>query len=147
MPTPSTGQPPGEQPLAITISNVAPGTLVCGLRGEIDLATVPGLQETLTQAIDLLPCHLVIDLSDIQYLGSAGLQLLLKIHETQQAAGYHLALVIGPNHAAARPLQATSLHQILDLHTELATAVTACRAHLRPDRSQGAAPAAQAHGE
>lgn len=147
MPALSDGQGPGQQPLAITVSDIAPGALLCGLRGEIDLATASGLQQTLTEAITLIPCHLVIDLSDIRYLGSAGLQLFLKIHDAQQAAGYHLALVVGLNHAAARPLQATSLDQILDLHTELSTAVTACRTHLRPRQQPELAPMTQAHGE
>ena len=126
------GLPP---PLTITVSDIAQDTILCGLAGEIDLATAPRLQEKLTEAIDLAPSHLVIDLSDIAFLGSAGLNLLFEIHEAQQAAGYHLALVVGPNHAVARPFQVTALDRVLDLHAELATAVQACRVHPRPDNS------------
>ena len=134
---PFDGQAIGKQPLTITVSDVAPDTILCELLGELDLATVPGLQEKLVEATDLAPCHLVIDLSDIQYLGSAGLNLLTEIHDAQQAAGYHVAIVVSSNHVAARPLNVTALDRVLDVHTELATAVKACRACPKPDISQG----------
>jgi anti-sigma B factor antagonist len=123
------GQDTGKPPLTITVSDVAPDTILCVLLGELDLATAPRLQEKLTEAIDLAPSHLVIDLSDIQFLGSAGLNLLTDIHDAQHAAGYHVAVIVGTNHPVTRPLHITALDQILDLHTELATAVRACRTH------------------
>lgn len=131
------GQATGKQPLTITVSDVAPDTILCVLLGELDLATAPGLQEKLVEATGLTSRHLVIDLSDIQYLGSAGLNLLTEIHDAQQTAGYHVAIVVGSNHVAARPLNVTALDRVLDVHTELATAVKACRACPKPGSSQG----------
>lgn len=137
MHVPFDSQATGKPALVITVSDVAPGTILCVLLGEIDLATAPRLQEKLTEAIDLAPSHLVIDLSDIQFLGSAGLNLITQLHDARHVAGYHLALVVGSNQAVTRPLHITALDQILDLHTELATAVKACRAHQSPADSQG----------
>lgn len=125
------GQAAGEPPLTITVSDVAPYTILCEVLGEIDLATVSWLQEKLTEVNDLRPSHLVIDLSDIRFLGSAGLNLLTEIHDAQLAAGYHLAIVVGSNRVATRSLNITGLNQILDLHAELAPAVQACRADQR----------------
>jgi anti-sigma B factor antagonist len=117
---------PANSPLAITVSDIAPETILFVLGGEIDLATQPQLQQALTTAIGNAPSHLVLDLTNVTFLGSAGLHLFTELHTTQHVAAYHVALVVGHNRVALRALQITGLDQILDLHTDLATAVHAC---------------------
>jgi anti-anti-sigma factor len=124
------------QPLDISIRNVAPNTILCRLAGEIDLASGPPLQKKLMEVIHDGLCHVVIDMADVSYLASAGLDVLTRIHSTQHRAGYHFAIVVHDNDAAARPLQITRLDQVLDLHAELRTAVEACQAHRKTDGSQ-----------
>ena len=115
--------------LTITVRHIAPDTILFVLDGEIDLAAGPEFQEKLTKALHDAPSHLVIDLTGVE-LGSAGLQILTELHATQQAAGYHVALVVDDNRVVIRPLQITALDQVLDLHAEQATAMEACRASL-----------------
>jgi anti-sigma B factor antagonist len=129
-----------EQLITITVSNITSDVLLCALTGEIDLLTAPQLQEKLTEVLDHAPAHLMLDLTDIKFLESAGLKILLDIHARQHATGYHLALVVGRNRIVTRPLRITELDQTLDLHTERTTALTACQTHPRPNGSQEALP-------
>lgn len=122
-----------KQQLNITVSDIAADTILCILIGDLDLATGPQLQEKLSEALRLAPSHLVIDMSEVAFLGSAGLNVLTEIHTTQQTAGHHMAIVIGSNDNAARPLRITQLDRVLDLHTELTTAVEACHIRRKPD--------------
>jgi anti-sigma B factor antagonist len=113
--------------LNVTLSDVAPDTILCVVIGEIDLLTGPALQEKLTDATNVVPSHLVIDLSAVQFLASSGLNILLQILTAQEATGHHLALVVNNNRVVTRALEVTALDQVFDVHAELATAVTACR--------------------
>jgi anti-anti-sigma factor len=124
------GRSEAEQPLTMAVSDLGPETILCVLSGDIDAATGPRLQRELTEAVADRPAHLVIDLSGIEFMGSAGLKILTEIHAAQQDVGSHLAIVIGHNLAAVRPIQVTELDQLLDIHTEQASAVDAC--HARP---------------
>lgn len=115
-----------DEPLNVTVSEASPDTIVCVVAGEVDLLTGPTLREKLTDAINVAPSHLVIDLSGVQFLASIGLSILVEILAAQEAAGRHLAVVVENNHAVTHTLQTTGLDQVLDLHAAVATAVTAC---------------------
>jgi anti-sigma B factor antagonist len=51
------------------------------VRGEIDLYTAPQLWETIDAAIAGAPHELVIDLSDVSFLDSTGLSVLVRAHK------------------------------------------------------------------
>jgi anti-anti-sigma factor len=118
--------PPGAPAITVTLSYPQSDTTVCTVTGEVDLATTPVLGEILDEAIrdDVRP-HLVVDLSAIDYLGSAGLQALLVALKQQGRKG-HLAIVTNENQRALRPFQVTSLDEVFDLHDSLADALRAC---------------------
>jgi len=120
-----------EDLLTVTVSELAPGTILCLVSGDLDAATGPSLQHTLTDVLRGAPAHLVIDLTQVEFMASIGLHILAAAHKTQHAAGRHLALVVGHNEAVTRPLQITGLDCCLDLHTDLATAVGAASSGLR----------------
>jgi anti-anti-sigma factor len=105
------------------MSTVAPDTILCVVGGEIDAATGPEFRQSLIDAVRRSPSRLVIDLTDVEFMASIGLDILAATHRAQHAAGHHLAVIVGHNYAATRPLQITGLDQSLDLHTDLATAI------------------------
>jgi anti-sigma B factor antagonist len=115
--------PAEEALLRVTTSTVAPDTILCVVSGEIDAATGPELRQSLVDAVRRSPSRLVIDLTDVEFMASIGLDILAATHRAQHAAGHHLAVIVGHNYAATRPLQITGLDQSLDLHTDLATAI------------------------
>jgi anti-sigma B factor antagonist len=62
------------------------------VRGEVDIAAVPALEQALEAAIEATSGALVIDLSDVAFLDSSGLLALL--HGRGLLAGEDRALVI-----------------------------------------------------
>jgi anti-sigma B factor antagonist len=112
--------------LTVTLSDISPGMILCVVAGEVDLLTAPTLREKLTGAINSVPGHLVIDLSAVAFLASIGLNVLVEVLATQEAANRHLALVVDDNRAVTHPLQTTGLDQVFDIYAEVSTAVEAC---------------------
>jgi anti-anti-sigma factor len=118
--------PAVEDLLHVTVSHHGRDTVLCALAGEIDAATGPRLQHALTHLVRRTPARLVIDVTEVEFLASIGLGVFTELHRVQQAAGHHLAIVVGhDNYAVTRPLQITGLDQSLDLHTDLTTAIAA----------------------
>lgn len=126
--SPDIGQSVTLPSLNVTVSDIASDICLCVLLDDIDLLTAPSLREKLTEAIDATPRHLVMDLSEVQFLASIGLRLLIDLGAAQQATGHQLLLVVGKNRAVTRPLRITGLDQYFDLHVELTTAIKACHA-------------------
>jgi anti-anti-sigma factor len=111
-----------EDLLTITVTDLAPDTILCVVHGDIDAATGPHLQHTLTHATHHAPTHLVLDLTHVEFMASIGLHILTQLHRTQHNAGHHLAILVGHNYAVTRPLAITGLDHTLELHTHLSTA-------------------------
>ena len=112
--------------ITVTLSYPQVDTVVCTVTGEVDLATTPVLGDMLDEAIrNDVRSHLVVDLTRIDYLGSAGLQALLDALKKQGHQG-HLAIVTDANQRASRPFQVTALDEVFDLHENLVGALRAC---------------------
>lgn len=76
--------PPAPEPSArlrsqsVTVAVEAHGqAVVLVVAGEIDLLTAPQFQEALTRALEDRPETLVVDLSKVEFMGSAGLAALV----------------------------------------------------------------------
>lgn len=75
----------------IDIGRSGPHRLIT-VKGEIDMASAPQLQEALTEA----PSETVIaDLSDVGFMDSTGLRSLILSHDEVKEAGGELRLVYG----------------------------------------------------
>jgi anti-sigma B factor antagonist len=68
---------------------------VVALRGELDAATCPVADEELSRAEALRPAGLVIDLSELQFMGSTGARFLVEAHQRALAAGRRLGVLNG----------------------------------------------------
>lgn len=125
-PQPDGTSPPWPAPgIKVELSYPEPDVTVCTVTGEVDLATTPALCGMLDRAIRDVRAHLVIDLTMIDYLGSAGLQALLDVLKRQRRQG-HLAIVTDANQRASRPFQVTALDEVFDLYDTVADALRAC---------------------
>ncbi len=76
------------EPVVLVEMSVRDGTTVIGLTGELDGRSGPGAQRRL---MELLPedGRVLLDMSGVTYLSSAGLRVLLLLH---RAAGGRVAL-------------------------------------------------------
>ena len=67
------------------------------LRGELDLATAPRVEETLAQlAPDEALSTIVVDLRELQFLDSTGLRVLIQADAQARRDGQVLTIVRGP---------------------------------------------------
>lgn len=69
---------------------------VITVRGELDLASAPALEKELERASELGPELLLLDLSELDFMDSTGLSILVKAHQQATDAGREFALVRGP---------------------------------------------------
>jgi anti-sigma B factor antagonist len=97
-------------------------TVVVTARGELDMATAPGLRWPLTQALRQHPSVVVLDLSAVTFIGSSGLNAVA-------LAGRHLdraaARVVATSRGVVRPIGLLGLDRVLTLYPSLADALAA----------------------
>jgi anti-sigma B factor antagonist len=98
----------------ITLStSTEDGVVTVTVVGEVDTFTAPVLRSTLDSQLEQSPRELVIDLSGVQFLGSAGLAVLVETQKSARAKEVGLRL-IATTRAVTRPLEVTGL---IDLFT------------------------------
>jgi anti-sigma B factor antagonist len=96
-----------EQPLVIT-SGAHDGELVIRLVGELDPHTSPLLEQEIDDGLSSAPARLVLDMSELRFIDSSGLRVLIKAHKSLGAAGKELVLR-APNETAVRLFEITDL--------------------------------------
>jgi anti-anti-sigma factor len=101
--------------------NMLPGCVLVTAAGEIDVATAPALREALWEGLVQSP-RIVVDLSDVRFLDSTGLQVLVTALKHAQQGGGCLTLA-QPSPCVQRVLQVTQLNRILPVRWDLAEAV------------------------
>jgi anti-sigma B factor antagonist len=99
------------------ISRPRPGTVLLAVRGEIDTLTAPAF----TAATDELLAEpgevLVMDLSDVRFLASSGLAVLISAAHRAEERGLRLRLVV-TSRAVRRPLEITGTAELFELHPD-----------------------------
>lgn len=99
--------------------------VVC-TKGEVDSSTVESLVTALDAAVVEAAAHpartLIVDLDDVTYFGSAGLNALLGCSERGDARGVAVRLV-ATNTEVARPIEVTGLDKVLRLYRTVDEAV------------------------
>jgi anti-sigma B factor antagonist len=104
----------GIPPLRITVLQHDQAIVVAHLVGELDILTGPRLQRHLDKALATQPERLIVDLSEVSFLGATGLAVLINAQHaaTQQGTRFQLR---GVSRAVARPLQATKLAYLFEI--------------------------------
>jgi anti-sigma B factor antagonist len=92
--------------------------------GELDLATVPTLRDTLTDVLGAGSHELVLDLSNVPFIDSTGLGVIMGTAKKARAAGGSLSLVCD-NPRILRVLTLTGFATVLPIHATLTEAVPA----------------------
>ncbi len=71
-----------------------PGVLVLHARGEIDVATSPELHELLVAVIERAPQLVIVDLTEVSFIDSTGLGVLVGAVRDVRAGGGDMRLVV-----------------------------------------------------
>jgi anti-anti-sigma factor len=101
------------------------GTVVVAVDGDVDLCTAPMLHDVLEANLSRAPRRMVVDLSLVRFLNTAGLAVLLDAHR-RAAPGTDVRLV-ATTRATLRPLRLTRADERLVVHTSRAAAIAAPR--------------------
>jgi anti-sigma B factor antagonist len=89
--------------------------------GEIDITSAPALRSALLPALESAE-RVVLDLSEVSFLGSSGLAVLVEGREQAQQGGRELRLVC-TSRIVIRALEATGLRDLFDISPDVATAL------------------------
>ncbi len=84
------------------------------LRGELDLSTVPKVEETLRRVEESHPPVIVLDLSGLSFLDSTGLRLIVNADQRARESDRRLTIVKGPA-PVQRVFSITKLDERLDM--------------------------------
>lgn len=120
--------------LETELSRPQPYTVLCTVRGELDMLSAQQLSGALDEAISGTPVHVVVDLTAVDFMGSHGLTALVDALHAQRAH-CHLALVVDHNRAVQQPLDLTGLIDVFDCYEELDGALRACESEDPPQGS------------
>jgi anti-sigma B factor antagonist len=115
-------QSPSRQAFAVEQSRIA-GAVVLSVRGDIDALTAPHLTEAMLAALPEPPSALIVDLSAVDFLASAGMTALVTANE-RTAPGVRF-LVVADGSSTSRPLKLMGLDRVLALYPSLDEAVSA----------------------
>ena len=104
--------------LSIDLHTEEGGVLVFKLRGSLDLATTPTVKAALTEATDSGPHDIIVDLTQLEFLDSTGLGVLIGAHrrDAEHAGSFRLVIGDGP---IARLLNITGLISVFAVYKSL----------------------------
>jgi len=100
---------------------------VCTITGAINWNTTPLVRNALIEAQQNDNAHLVIDLSAVTFMDSAGPYTLLEARFKHHLSGRgHLAVIADPNSVTIPELQMVALQAAFDIHPTPVDALQAC---------------------
>ncbi|BCN42723.1 anti-sigma factor antagonist [Rhodococcus hoagii] len=103
--------------------DVIEGVVVLRARGEIDVLTAQMFEEALDRAASRLKDGvLIVDLSEVAFLASAGLAVLVRCSDDIPAGNRFIVAAHGP--ATVRPLELTGLTEVLEVHPSVEAALS-----------------------
>lgn len=98
------------------------GLAVVSVGGSVDMLTAPGLSEAIDGALANKPKGLIVDLSKVEFLGSAGISVLMKARDSLGEATPFCVVADGP--ATHRPLTLLGINELMSLCRRLDDAVS-----------------------
>lgn len=90
--------------------------VVLTVTGEVDMATAPELEESIKTALDRGPEVLVVDLSGVSFLASAGMSVL--IGGNQLAGDRTEFRLVATGSATLRPMELTGIATTFSIHAD-----------------------------
>lgn len=115
--------------LTIVIDQPAPRVVVVQVSGELDMSSAPDLDRVLGPLLSGSPARgLVLDLTELTFLGSYGIAALVQLHNRTIEAETTTALcLVGLRPAVARILTLTGVLAMFDVHDNVGSAVLSLR--------------------
>jgi anti-sigma B factor antagonist len=96
--------------------------VVLGVSGVVDMLTAPALEEAISTALGKTPGALVINLSEVEFLASAGMGVLVAAHDQASPEVGFAVVADGP--VTSRPLKLVGIADIVSLYPTLDAALS-----------------------
>ncbi len=96
-------------------------TVVVAVSGDVDIATAPELAEAIQAAAREEPAALIVDLSRVEFLASAGMSLLITAHRDIAPSARFGVVADGPS--TSRPLKMIGIDTVFALYRTLGEAL------------------------
>jgi anti-anti-sigma factor len=121
MPGELDGQSAATSEITISVAHLDE-IVVVTVGGDIDISTAPTLETAIGAVLKCIPTVVIIDLSAVELLSSAGLQVLSAANKKVAIPGRFAVVANSP--ATRRPIELTDLDQLFSLYRTLDDAVT-----------------------
>ena len=108
-----------EPALIVTEENSDIATVLT-VAGDVDMMTAPQLQVRVDAVLSPRPSALVIDLSHVAFLGSAGIGVLVQVHNNDRDMSF---AVVARGPATSRPLHLLGLDKLFPIYPSVADAI------------------------
>jgi len=108
--------------LRLDTLELIPGVRVISVRGELDILTAPALVKRVGQELAGGPRGLILDLSQLGFLGSSGISALIDARDAAFRSNVPLRLVCA-SRAVLRPLEATGVAGLFGISGKLSDAL------------------------
>jgi anti-sigma B factor antagonist len=95
------------------------GVLIARVTGEIDMSNAGDLRSAITEATPTEAAGVVLDLSDVDYIDSAGIHLLYRLGEVLRNRGQTLRVVVPPGSPTSDALRLAGVKRHVDVVEEL----------------------------
>jgi len=92
-------------------------TVVISVSGTLDMLTAPQLEAAVAAALSRHPAAIIVDLSGVDFLASAGMAVLVAVRD--RAEGVFEFRVVADGPATSRPLRLVGLSDRIGLHPTL----------------------------
>ncbi|HEY9263587.1 MAG TPA: STAS domain-containing protein [Mycobacterium sp.] len=96
---------------------------VVSVSGVVDMLTSPQLEAAINGALEQQPAGVVIDFTDVEFLASAGMGVLVAAHDKAGSDVEFSVVADGP--ATSRPLKLVGIAEIVNLYPSLDDAIAA----------------------
>ncbi|OBK21511.1 STAS domain-containing protein [Mycobacterium asiaticum] len=98
------------------------GAVVLAVSGEVDMLSAPQLAEAISTSLAAKPAALIVDLSKVEFLASAGLSVLVNGQAEVVAPTKFAVVADGP--ATSRPIKLMGIDSLLSLHRTVDNALS-----------------------
>lgn len=119
---------PEPRTVDVAVRRAEPDAHVVAVLGDVDAAGVGAVRAGVDEALGAGARTVVLDLTGVVLLASAGMTLLLEVDADLRTRGCALLLVADAVRAVRRPLAITGLDRVLTLHDDVAGALAAAGA-------------------
>lgn len=99
--------------------------VIARLTGEVDLSNAASIGQAITRGISHDAVALIIDLTDLEYLDSAGIALIYQLRESLRSRAQDLLLVLDPDSPPADALRLAGITSHFHIRGNLNEALAA----------------------